>query len=277
MRILLITISFWLSLTCLLGQENSDVIRVVSYNIRLDHAGDNQNNWHNRKADMLNYLNDQIADFIGVQEAISHQLAYLLEGNKRYKYIGVGRDDGISGGEFSAIIYDAERWSPIESNTFWLSETPFNVSKGWDAVCHRVVTYGLFKNKENQQLLVLNTHFDHVGKEARVKSIELINEFISSFENQAIVLTGDFNFTPDDQNYKMLTSNLKDAFVQNGKDGWVGTFNGFGDDNKASRRIDYVLSQGLRMLSYQVDQPKTSKDLQLSDHYPVLVNYKIED
>lgn len=262
------------------AQNNSDSVNLMSYNIRLDHAGDNENNWHHRKSDLVEYLIESEADFIGLQEVIHHQLTFIDDLMKDYAYLGVARDDGATLGEYSPILYNHEHWQVAETNTFWLSDTPYRVSRGWDAVCHRICTYGLFIHKTSEDtLLVLNTHFDHVGKVARTESIRLINDFINQFDKSLpIVLMGDFNFTSEDKNYKSLSSRLIDSYtiVQN-EEVPSATYNGWKMDSEATRRIDYILvNDHISINKYSVDQPKTKKDRQLSDHYPVAVeiNFK---
>lgn len=263
------------------AQQTSNTVRLMSYNIRLDNAGDNENNWHHRKADLSKYLEDSGADFIGLQEAIGHQLYYLDESLVEYNYLGVARDDGAVSGEYSPILYNSTEWKVEETNTFWLSATPNRVSRGWDAACHRVCTYGLFVHKTSADtIMVLNTHFDHVGKIARAESIQLINDFIQQFEDGLpIVLMGDFNFTPDDQNYLALTNALADSYdLVVDKSAPSGTFNGWKSDQEAKRRIDYILhNKEIQIINYSVDHPKTTKERQLSDHYPVAVEIRFDD
>lgn len=258
------------------GQEREPVV-AVTYNIRMDNPGDNQDNWHQRKADMILYLQSLQADFMGVQEALDHQLTYLDHGLSTYDVIGVGRDDGLAGGEYSAILYDTTEWHAIESSTFWLSATPHLVSRGWDAACHRVVTYGVFTRASGDTVMVANTHFDHVGQIARSESVRLIQRSLASYDHLPVILMGDFNFTPDDEKYQFLAKSFTDAYaVSDAAPELAGTFNGFGKDADASRRIDYIWhSDRLACTAYQVDRPKTKSDRQLSDHYPVIANFLI--
>ncbi len=67
-----------------------------------------------------------------------------------YSHIGTGRD-GIGQGESSNIYHEKDRFILTEQTTFWLSETPDTVSKGWDAAYRRVCTYGLFKDKKSKK------------------------------------------------------------------------------------------------------------------------------
>ena len=94
----------------------------------------------------------------------------LLTGLTEYNYVGVGRDDGKTKGEYSAIFYKKDELRLIEESTFWLSETPENVSVGWDAALPRICTYALFEHQESKRKYWhFNTHFDHMGVSARAE------------------------------------------------------------------------------------------------------------
>ena len=257
-----------------IGPEAQPVV-AVTYNIRMDNPDDNEDNWHQRKADMIPYLGSLEADFIGVQEALPHQLDYLDQGLASFDVIGVGRDDGLRGGEFSAILYDTTAWQAIESSTFWLSETPHIVSRGWDAACHRVVTYGIFTRATGDTVMVANTHFDHVGQTARAESVALIQRTLALYDHLPVVLMGDFNFTPEDDKYQALDKHYIDAYdATDAAPELAGTFNGFGSDDDANRRIDYIWhSDRIKCIRYEADRPKTQKGRQLSDHYPVKAHF----
>ena len=123
----------------------------------------------------------------------------------------MGRNDGKTKGEYSPIFYNKNNFRLISQNTFWLSQTPKKTSVGWDASMERICTYGLIEDKRSKKrILIFNTHLDHIGKKARVKSIELILDTIEKLneEDSSIILTGDFNL--EDQNGKVhLLSSYK--------------------------------------------------------------------
>ena len=250
-------------------------LSVVTYNIRLDVDSDEADNWHHRKNDMVHYIDSLKPDFLGLQEALHHQLTFLDDGLIDYAYIGVARDDGIAAGEYSPILYDSTRWSCLESGTLWLSETPEKVSRGWDAACNRVLTYGFFRGLGDQDILVCNTHLDHVGVVAREESVNLI---LSILEQKArgwpTMLMGDFNLDPSSPLYGELTARLEDAALSGAEinDRDAGTFNGFKTGTEHTRRIDYIFTtNGLKVIDYKVDHPLTSSGRQVSDHFPVSV------
>src|SRR5690606_37171259 len=174
------------------GMAQIDV-NVMSFNIRLDTESDGENRWDKRKEQVAGLIKYYAPDFVGGQEVMHHQLEFLLKNLPKYAHVGVGRDDGKQGGEYSPVMYNKEKFELVQGGTFWLSPTPDSVSFGWDAVCRRVCSYGIFKEKlTGQHLFVLNTHFDHVGEIAREASARLILQKITEINtrNFPVILTG---------------------------------------------------------------------------------------
>ena len=120
--------------------------KVMTYNIRLDLASDGENTWNLRKEKVVDLILFYEPDIFGIQEGLPNQVQYLDASLQNYKVIGQGRDGGQNG-EQSSLFYDNTRYDVLSSDTFWLSETPNQVSKGWDAQLNRICTYALFKNK----------------------------------------------------------------------------------------------------------------------------------
>jgi len=151
-------------------------INVMTFNIRYNNPNDGINQWENRKDNVCGIIKKYHADIVGVQEALFDQVTYIDDQFPKFEFIGVGRDDGKKSGEFSAIFYDSSRFKKINSDNFWLSETPeIPGSLGWDAACVRIVTWGQFRDlKTGKSLFVFNTHFDHLGKKARIESAHLL-------------------------------------------------------------------------------------------------------
>lgn len=250
-------------------------ITIMTYNIRLDAASDGPNNWHHRKDDMIHFFHSENVDFIGVQEALSHQVNYLDQGLADYDYIGVGRDDGNEAGEYMAIFYKPEKWKMVQDSTVWLSENPDKPSRGWDAACNRVITIGIFQNGQGDTIQIYNTHLDHIGVEARKGSVDLISElFHFRTKRWPFYLIGDFNFTPDHMLYNRLSGLLTDATVSDQPEG---TFNGFSLDGSFDRRIDFIFYDNPSSISIssEVLYPKTKTGLQLSDHFPVKASFEL--
>jgi endonuclease/exonuclease/phosphatase family metal-dependent hydrolase len=255
----------------------AQTFKVMTFNIRFDNPADGINSWENRRKLVTLSLRNASPDFIGMQEVLERQAIYLKANLPGYEYVGVGRDDGKTGGEYVPIFYRSDRFKILDWGTFWLSPTPADTaSVGWDAALTRICTWGKFLDKStNSELFFLNTHFDHIGLTARAESARLIIDFINKkTEGLPVILTGDFNCSPEDEPYKILTegSGLTDACVETGTedDRKEGTFNGFGNETHPER-IDLVLfNDAWNATSYAIRKVKYSV-MFISDHWPVLV------
>jgi endonuclease/exonuclease/phosphatase family metal-dependent hydrolase len=215
----------------------------------------------------------------GVQEAMPNQMKEMDSLVVDYSFVGVGRDDGKDSGEYSAIFYKKEKFNIIQSNTFWLSQTPEKVGMGWDAVCNRVCTYALLEDKNSGNVFwVFNTHFDHVGTEARKNSATLILKKIKELnpKDYPVILTGDFNMDPDHESIELIKNTLKDSKeIAKISFGPEGTFNGFHFDKSVTRRIDYAfVSKDIVVDKYAV--LSDNWDLKYpSDHLPLIIYFKL--
>jgi len=253
-------------------------LKVMSYNIRLDVKSDGENWWENRKgkvADLMNYYN---ADFIGCQEVLYHQLQFLQHELTTYNYIGVGRDDGKTDGEFSCIFYLKDKFKLLSQGTFWLSPTPDTVSFGWGAACRRVCTYGLFQSKSTKKKFwIFNTHLDHISELARAESVKLIDKMakkLNSKEDLPIIITGDFNAKIDELPAIWMSEQYNNArtVCESKPYGGIDTWNAFHFDQKPAGCIDYIFTSKNNKITVKKFATITdSYDKKYpSDHFPIL-------
>ena len=249
---------------------------IISYNIRYDNDWDIENSWKIRRNKVSQILVQYSPSIIGIQEGLLNQVQYIDSSLIDYDYVGVGRDDGKKKGEFCAIYFDTTRYVLLKNSTFWLSETPDTISVGWDAALERICTYGLFKDRiTKKEFWVFNTHFDHIGVVAREKSSELILKRIDKINRQSlpVVLMGDFNSTPNSPPVKELKTELNDALKISLEklQGPRGTFNGFNEDLPIEKRIDYIFTNDLKVLSYTHINDRLNNNRHISDHLPVMI------
>lgn len=256
-------------------------VRIITYNIRYNNPDDGINAWPNRSSQVSALLDFHQADIFGLQEALIGQIEDIQAQLPQMKWVGVGRDDGKKAGEFSPLFYNSGKFTALQKGWFWLSETPGKPGLGWDAACNRICTWLLLKeNKGNDKFMVFNTHFDHQGVKARTESAKLILQKIKELNpsNLPVILTGDFNLTPEQEPIAVITSELQDSrsITKEVPYGPIGTFNGFKFDSPLKDRIDYVfVSKQIEVKQYGV--LTDSKDQRYpSDHLPVFVNLKLE-
>ena len=160
---------------------------VLSYNIRYASPNDGPNLWKNRKGDMIETLSNINPDLLGLQEVLHIQLLELTNGMKEYSYIGVGREDGKTKGEYSPILYRKDAFDVLDSGTFWLSDTPSQISVGWDAALERICSYARFLHRQSgNEFWMFNTHFDHIGVLARANAARLILEKINALNTSSL-------------------------------------------------------------------------------------------
>ena len=250
----------------------------MSFNIRYDTEKDSINRWSNRKEKLPALIQKYDPDLVGLQEALHHQIVDILKALPQYGYIGVGRDDGKEKGEYSAILYRKDRFDVLSQKTSWLSEKPGVAgSKSWDAAITRVLTRGKFRDKNTgKEFMYFNTHFDHIGKEARKNSARIIVKTINDESKKLPVLvTGDFNSQITEDPYKVIVESKKlvDARPENSTQG---TFCTFSVSGPPCILIDHIFyTEGWTKNDYKVitDNDGTYYP---SDHLPVMAEFTFD-
>lgn len=255
-------------------------LHIMTFNIRLNTASDGENAWPYRKEKAASQILFHEIQLLGVQEALHDQMIDLQERLPSFKFEGVGRDDGKTTGEYSAIFYDTSRLMALESATFWLSLTPqVPGSKSWDAAITRIVTWVHFRDRKTKKdFYAFNTHFDHMGKIARAESARLLLAKVHSIAGKKpVVVMGDFNAEPSAEPIQILLNpNDPDRLVnslelsQTAHYGPTGTFNGFKNAELSDQPIDHIfLKNGGKVLKHAtLSQTWTGRFS--SDHFPVM-------
>jgi endonuclease/exonuclease/phosphatase family metal-dependent hydrolase len=259
----------------------SQELNVMTFNIRLNIKSDSLNAWPYRKDNAASQIKFHNVHILGVQEALHEQMMDLGQSLSQYKYAGVARDDGKTKGEYSAIFYDTIRMKLLGSSTFWLSLTPeIPGSKSWDAAITRVVTWAKFKDARSKKtFFVFNTHFDHIGKEARRESAKLLKQRVKEIAgNNPVIIMGDFNSKPSDDPIKILVDSAdNDKFIDTKAVsltphyGPQGTFNAFTSKEIDNEPIDFIFLKGKWKVLQHATLSQTWGGRFSSDHFPVFV------
>lgn len=261
-------------------------ILAMTYNIRLDTKADGQNAWEYRKHFLIGQIATMRPELLGLQEVVLNQKLDLEAALPGYSFVGVGRDDGREGGEFSPLAIDKAKFRITESGTFWLSPTPDTPSLGWDAGYKRVVTWARLKPGDGgARLLVINTHWDHQGLVARRESGKLILDWIerNRRKREGIVLLGDFNADESEDSVAQLIASSADQIAlrdtrrvsSSGSTGGTISFNAFDPMPKSGKLIDHIfVSEGIAVKAHGVIAQHENGRV-ASDHFPVVAVLKI--
>jgi endonuclease/exonuclease/phosphatase family metal-dependent hydrolase len=258
-------------------------VKVMSFNLRYATAKDGDNHWDKRRELLLDTIRRAQPDLLGTQETLALQRDYLAKNLDGYEALGIGREDGSERGEMTAIFWKKDRFEKLSAGHFWLSETPDKVgSRSWDSSLPRMATWIKLRDRRQpdaQPIFWINTHFDHIGKTARLESAKLLREQLLTLgKDCALVVTGDFNATQDSAPYQALFGDqqgqhapvidtYRKLYPQQGKN--EGTFNGFKHDATTGERIDWIgVSPDFKITAAEInhdhDHGRTP-----SDHFPV--------
>ena len=180
--------------------DATNMISVMSYNVKV---GNSDNNIATVTTMIRNYM----PDILGVQEADEEWMTVLYGrlSKNGYAYVGVGRD-GNGKGETSAIFYRTDKFELIDGKTLWLSATPNTVSRVEGSLCNRIVTMAVFERISDGKVFVhANTHLDHSNANIRSQQVAFLDQYVKEFASGIqYLVTGDFNFQPDNRVYAQL-------------------------------------------------------------------------
>ena len=256
-------------------------LRVMSFNIRNSNAHDGTNSWAQRRDFFFQTIERFDPALIGFQEVLADQYDDIAKRMSGYALVGVARDNGKRKGEWALAAYRKDRFEPLGSGDFWLSEHPEVAgSKSWDAALTRICTWVRLRERaSNREMLYANTHFDHRGPLARENSARLMVSKLGKMANgKPIILTGDFNANEDSEAYAVI------ARSEGGVAAWLidsyrevhpqrlpeeASFNGFKPVVKGSR-IDFIFHSGqLKAVASTIERSRSPEGRFASDHYSV--------
>ncbi|MBE6598032.1 MAG: endonuclease/exonuclease/phosphatase family protein [Ruminococcaceae bacterium] len=245
-----------------------DTLKAMSFNIY--YTSLTQDRKESVRQTILRFL----PDTVGLQEATPEWMKYLQASmGDIYDSVGLGRDGGANG-EHSAILYRKDRFDLIETGTKWMSETPDEVSKFEESSLNRIFTYAILSDKKSgTEIMVVNTHLEHTSSAARERQVGVLLDFLENYTQYPIVLTGDFNASPESNVYRTVTAALADSSEIAETAERRSTYHNYG---KSAARIDYafVSSENIEVLHYRVITEKMNGMLP-SDHYALLIEYDV--
>lgn len=273
-----------LSADGLLAQDRTAPLKVMSFNIRYGRANDGENRWVKRDSLVAETIRVFGPDLLGLQEALPFQCQFLKQQFPEFDFVGRGREVKPDQGEFCAIMYRRERFEKKDEGHFWLSETPQTPgSRSWDSALPRMVTWVRLMDRDTEsEFIFANTHYDHIGQQARIASSEIIRKWLAKFPQTPVVITGDFNSAIGSKPYQQLLDggspelSLVDTYraiypQATEREGTSSRWNG----NRSGARIDWILhSKQFSTLNAAIDY-HNDRGQYPSDHYPVQATLRL--
>ena len=246
-------------------------VDLMTFNIRYGTADDGVNSWEFRKDLVIETIRNANPGAIAIQEALLGQLEYIDAQLPGYKKIGEHRG-GNTKGEFSGLLIDTSRLEWLEDGQIWLSPTPDEISKGWDAALERTATWVKVREvgTSSPTMLLWSTHFDHRGTQARIESAKLIVEKskeISEGKQLPVAIMGDFNCTPGSEPSEIFI----DAGFQSAVVSTEGTFHQFSGSPDCPQ-LDFIfLNDKWTLENAEILRPRKNGK-SASDHDPVVAD-----
>ena len=247
-------------------------VRLCTYNIRGDMPRDREtvNAWRLRRDSLCKIIISHDFDVVCMQEVLANQLEDIQR-ITGYAYVG-------SKGFYNPILYRADRFELLHTETFWLSESMQPFSKGWDAKYDRYCTWARFRDRRSgMEFCVFNTHLDHRGAVAKREGAALVcREAARLAAGAPLFICGDMNSHDDTDAYAEFTSHFADSRKAAATvEGPEGTAHNFGGVEPV--RIDYIfVNDRVRVDFYDADDESYPNGMYPSDHYAVYVETKLE-
>lgn len=248
--------------------DNTATQSVMTFNVRcITSADTDEFSWESRASLICDLLQEETPSVICMQENKKRQYSFFKNFLSGYDSVATYRDSSIFS-ECLPIFFRADMYELVDTQTFWLSDTPEKMSNTWGAEHFRICTFVILKNRNTgREFIVANVHLDYKSQDIRIKSIRLIYERLSKFNLPTIVM-GDFNFTPKSKASALAKKYFADVGQGFGDEN-KGTFNNFENEYR-NKKLDYMLQilGSFTVNKYKVIDKKYNNHF-ASDHFPV--------
>src|SRR5699024_2715547 len=215
--------------TCSYAQ---DTLKVMTYNIY--HGEQAYQEGESNLEDVASLINKVDPDFVALQEvdSLTHRSGKFNKGDpedliqtladltNRYGYFG------------KAISYDGGGYGEgiLSKKAFKSRKLMLPIPKGGE---DRAVVMLEAQTETGRRFLFAGTHLCHQYSENRLAQVEKINNYFKKVADP-IIIGGDFNFTPEREPYKKISSLWRDAAVLSGNTNPTISY------EEPTHRIDYL-------------------------------------
>lgn len=227
---------------------------ISTFNIKNDYYKYNKE----KTKDIINYLKEKNIDILNLQEVYKRLDKDLTKEVINNNYRIVGKYRFLS----KLILKPFNESTPIITNKKIIKirhyRLPFLPS-----LQKRIMTKVIIKYN-NENISIYNTHLDFKYDKVKKKELDKIYEIISKDSNK-LILTGDFNLKTNKDIFNNFVNKLDKLNIQripiNEKTLKQSAYN---------RAIDHIFISK----DFEVIDKEVIKDIEISDHYPVLIKIK---
>lgn len=247
-----------------------DTVRAMSFNV-FGGADITQ-----RQSAVLWVIADEMPDFFGIQEGKEKWILYLNSKLGGF-YATVGKGNAESGytETYNNIYYRTDRFTLVEGDTVWLSETPdvpdtkFSMSKRV-----RTATYALLREKATgREVLAVSVHLDNASNEARLKQADVLIDLLSRYSCTVAVM-GDFNSGETSEVHSKMAAVLADSRTDAAARDTAPTYNHLGEGKGSV--LDYIfITKGTEITEYRVHTGLYKGNIYPSDHNAIAAVFRL--
>lgn len=241
-------------------------MKVMSFNVRINVEVDKENAWPYRKNQVLSYLKQVRPDIIGLQEPNLLMLSDLNALLNDYEMVGLPRQKN---GEYTPIYYKKDAFQFIDTETFWLSDTPKQESKYVESAYIRIATYLHLRHSTQGEIHLVNTHLDYQSETIQAKQIQVILDYLSQKSGKMLIM-GDFNCFPNTLVHGSLRNEGYSFNYSPSQEKEV-SFHDF-QRQAMPEPIDYIYTKNIHE-PRKIEIINDVNTKYLSDHYPILLNF----
>ena len=272
------------------GNENGEstpgelLLRLGTYNLRMHNLDtDADNSWNVRKERLKESITDCDFDVFGIQEVSSVMQTWLKdELSGRYSFMFFSPySQGGSGDRAQGIVFRTSAFSTSDWHFFWASDTPDNMSTNDTGSsgsfsrggCCCVLTH----KQSGVKFFFMNTHACLNGEpNAAYAQVYIDQEKRFNVNGLPSFFVGDMNARPEYAAIATYKSYWQDSYDSaKSRSGATSSFNGY-SALSGKYRIDYVFFRGNGITANDLCvSNKLYGGKYASDHFPVIVNFKI--
>ena len=283
--------------------EEPGVHRFATFNVRYVNSSNGDTGdklWANRRKAVTDIVKDYDFDIVGFQEVTGNnkdpqtgksQLQDMKDMLPNYATYDIEREG--KNYSYNSIFYKKDKYTVVEKGFWYVNAHPSTPGLSWqyfgDAnTIARTLAWIRFRdNESNKEFYFACTHMNYSAASSGVYGAELNVRMLRELVGQMpVVLVGDFNMHRSHEDaYRHYRGQFYDAAITTTStcipkgnithtgSNWYPADNG----NCKGSEFDYHFYDHITPLSRHIITEDYNRSVTPSDHFPVLVRYKLQD